>query len=99
MAAGPATEAVPSHQERSRNTAPKAIADAMPEQNTKISVASDAPTLLVAGSLDGRTPVENARDVAETLPNAELLVVEDAAHDLFGRPEVMRRALLFLERR
>jgi pimeloyl-ACP methyl ester carboxylesterase len=61
-------------------------------------VFSNAPTLLVAGSLDGRTPVENAHEVAETLPNAEVLVVEEAAHDLFGRPEVMRRALELLAR-
>jgi pimeloyl-ACP methyl ester carboxylesterase len=56
-------------------------------------VASDVPALLVAGALDGRTPVENAREVAHGMPSAEVLVIENASHSLMGHPDVMRRAI------
>jgi pimeloyl-ACP methyl ester carboxylesterase len=61
-------------------------------------VQSRIPALLVAGTFDGRTPVANALEVAETLPNAELLVLDGASHDLFGHPEVMRGALRLFRR-
>ncbi len=52
------------------------------------SVRSTVPTLVLVGDLDARTPVENAREIARGLPNARLVVVENAAHqfDLFGDP-------------
>jgi hypothetical protein len=37
-------------------------------------------------------------EVAGTLPNAELLVLDGASHDLFGHPEVMRGALRLFRR-
>lgn len=57
---------------------------------------SPVRALLVAGTLDGRTPVANAEDVARGLPRARLLVVENASHDLFRYPEVEREMLAFL---
>ncbi|WP_348009728.1 alpha/beta hydrolase [Roseateles sp.] len=53
-------------------------------------VAVPVPTLLLAGDLDARTPVENAREIAAALPRAHLVVVENAAHqfDVFGNPQM-----------
>jgi pimeloyl-ACP methyl ester carboxylesterase len=42
-----------------------------------------APTLVVVGSLDRSTPVESARLLADNIPNAELLVVDDTGHFVF----------------
>ena len=49
-------------------------------------VVSDVPTLIVVGDLDPRTPVENAREVAETLSRSTVVTLENATHqfDLFG---------------
>jgi len=58
-------------------------------------VISDVPTLLVSGTFDGRTPVENAVEIAQTLPNAQQLIIDGASHDVFGRPEAMRAVLEF----
>lgn len=57
-------------------------------------VSSNVPTLILVGDLDARTPVANATEIAATLPNAQLVVVENAAHqfDVFGSPQV--RAIL-----
>lgn len=52
------------------------------------AVRSDVPTLILAGDLDARTPVENAREIAAGLRNAQVVVIENGAHefDLFGNP-------------
>lgn len=44
------------------------------------------PTLIIVGDLDARTPVANAREIAEALPAAQVVVVENAFHefDVFG---------------
>jgi pimeloyl-ACP methyl ester carboxylesterase len=49
-------------------------------------VRSDVPALILVGDLDARTPVENALEIAGTLSNAHVVVLENAAHqfDLFG---------------
>lgn len=51
-------------------------------------VRSAVPTLILVGDLDARTPVENAREIARGLSHAQVVVVENAAHqfDLFGDP-------------
>lgn len=59
-------------------------------------VRSDVPALLVAGTLDGRTPVANAHDVAEGLPRARTLVVDGVSHDLFQDATVLDEVLRFL---
>lgn len=55
-------------------------------------VTVSVPTLLLVGDLDARTPVENAREIAAALPQAHLVVVENAAHqfDLFRPPELRK---------
>jgi pimeloyl-ACP methyl ester carboxylesterase len=49
-------------------------------------LTSDVPALLLVGDLDPRTPVDNAREIASTLPHARVVVLENATHqfDLFG---------------
>lgn len=56
----------------------------------RATVRSDVPTLILAGDLDARTPLENAREIAAGLPNAQVVVIENAAHefDLFGSPAI-----------
>lgn len=51
-------------------------------------VRSSVPVLMIVGDLDVRTPVANAREIATTLPNAQTVVVKNAAHQfsLFGSP-------------
>ena len=44
----------------------------------------DVPALLLGGSLDARTPVENAHALAAELPQAKLLAVGNAGHGAFG---------------
>jgi pimeloyl-ACP methyl ester carboxylesterase len=50
-------------------------------------VGSDVPVLLISGELDVRTPVDNALEVAATLPAAGRMVLDDAAH-LYGWPGI-----------
>lgn len=44
-------------------------------------VQSDTPTLFCAGTLDGRTPVTNAKAALGGFPNGHLIVVEGMGHD------------------
>jgi pimeloyl-ACP methyl ester carboxylesterase len=49
----------------------------IPEMNvSKISI----PVLIINGASDGLTPVAGAKLLADKLPNAELEIVEKAAH-------------------
>jgi len=52
----------------------------------RMGVTSTVPTLMLVGDLDARTPIENARDIATTLPNSHVIIIENAAHqfDVFG---------------
>lgn len=61
----------------------------------------DVPTLVVGGARDGFTPPELSREIAETIPGAELLIVEDGSHTApIERPrEVNDTVLDFLSRR
>lgn len=61
-------------------------------------VVSDVPVLLVSGSLDSRTPVDNARQVGAHLARSGELVIEGAGHgdDLWiSSPEIGRRLVAF----
>ena len=62
-------------------------------------LSSDVPALLVAGTFDGRTPVQNARDVARGLPRARVLVVEGASHGLFREAAALDSVVSFLRAR
>lgn len=54
--------------------------------------------LLVAGTWDGRTPVENAIAVGRSLPNSRMLVIERASHALFRETEVNAALLEFFRK-
>ena len=43
-------------------------------------VRSEVPVLLIVGDFDCRTPLANAEELAATLPNAHVIVVENAGH-------------------
>ncbi|MEO8000722.1 MAG: alpha/beta fold hydrolase [Arenimonas sp.] len=65
----------------------------------RAAVASDVPTMILVGELDPRTPVANAREIAATLPNAKIEVIQNAAHqfDLFGSPQLREKLIAFLK--
>ena len=48
------------------------------------------PALILVGDLDPRTPIENGREIARTLANGRLVVVENASHqfDVFGSASI-----------
>lgn len=59
----------------------------------RAAVRSDAPVLLVAGTLDGITPVAQSREILRGFSAGRLLVVENAGHNSMfrapGVPEAM----------
>lgn len=57
-------------------------------------VSGEMPVLILAADLDARTPLDNASEIAASLPNARVIVVTNGTHrfHLFGTPEL--RALL-----
>ena len=60
-------------------------------------VRSDTPALFVTGTLDARTPAENAHELMPGFANASHLTVEDAGHtDLLHAPAVRAAAVRFL---
>jgi pimeloyl-ACP methyl ester carboxylesterase len=63
-------------------------------------IHSTAPTLILVGDLDPRTPVVNAREIAATLPSATVVVLENATHqfDVFGSPVILDVLGRFLRR-
>lgn len=56
--------------------------------------AIQAPTLVIAGSLDGATPVEGARFLKDRIPGARLVVLEAAHLSNLEQPEEFTAALL-----
>lgn len=68
----------------------------------RASVRSEIPVLFISGTLDGRTPPANARDVAQGFPGAEHLVIENAGHsdDLFlSSPRILEVMEAFMAAR
>ncbi len=61
----------------------------------------DVPVLVVAGARDGFTPPARSREMAEAIPGAELLEIEDGTHTApIERPALVGQAVLdFLARR
>lgn len=52
-------------------------------------LAIDTPALLVAGTLDGRTPLEEQAEVVDQFRNRSRIIVENAGHNVFeAHPEV-----------
>ncbi|MEO7275108.1 MAG: alpha/beta fold hydrolase [Vicinamibacterales bacterium] len=61
-------------------------------------VHSAVPVLILAGDLDPRTPIENGREIVSTLPNGQLVIVENATHqfDVFGSSPIRTLLRRFL---
>lgn len=59
-------------------------------------IASDVPTLFISGSLDGRTPPANAKDVARGFNNASHLTVVNGGHgnDLLVTDSAVPKAIV-----
>jgi pimeloyl-ACP methyl ester carboxylesterase len=55
-----------------------------PEESETEGAITDAPTLLLSGEEDLRTPLEGARRTAERLPNAALVSVPSVGHSVLG---------------
>ena len=56
----------------------------------------DTPALLVAGTLDGRTPLEEQAEVAAQFQNRTQVTVENAGHNVFeSHPEVQNLLVRF----
>ncbi len=66
--------------------------------NYRAPLHAAVPALLIAGEFDGRTPVENAYEVAANMPNARVMLVRGASHGLFGAAEVTAAMLSFFRR-
>jgi pimeloyl-ACP methyl ester carboxylesterase len=45
-------------------------------------LSSDVDVLFICGDLDSRGPIENAEELMKNIPNSQLLLVANAAHDL-----------------
>jgi len=60
---------------------------------------SEIPVLFVSGTLDGRTPISNAKEIAEGFSNHHHLVIRNASHggDLFtSSPKILETIKMFL---
>lgn len=57
---------------------------------------SDVPVLFVSGTLDGRTPPENAQEISEGFPNGQQLIVEGTGHEeeLFSLAPGLKEAMI-----
>jgi pimeloyl-ACP methyl ester carboxylesterase len=72
------------------------------DDSLRRSVESDVPVLAVSGTLDARTPVQNANEVLRHLRHGVHIVVEGAGHgeDLWvSTPKIAARAAAFLRHR
>lgn len=62
----------------------------------------EAPTLFVAGTMDGRTPPENIDALAPWFPHHRRLILHGAAHDddlFLSSPEIIPAIVAFLRGR
>ena len=62
-------------------------------------VESDIPVLFVSGTLDGRTPISNAKEIAEGFSDHRHLIIRNASHggDLFtSSPKILESVKMFL---
>ena len=60
------------------------------------AIRIDTPALLVAGTLDGRTPLEEQAEVALQFQNRAQVFVENAGHNVFeAHPDVQNILVRF----
>jgi TAP-like protein len=63
-------------------------------------VYSDVPTLFISGTLDGRTPAENAEEIRRGFSHSYRVLIEGAGHgnDLFvSSPDIQKVMVEFME--
>lgn len=62
-------------------------------------VHSDVPVLFISGSIDYRTPFNNAKQIKKGFPNGRHLLISGAGHDelLTSSPEILEVMLQFLK--
>jgi pimeloyl-ACP methyl ester carboxylesterase len=67
----------------------------MPDLGDKFRapVTTSVPTLFVAGTLDGTTPVAQTREIVKTFSAARLLTVENGGHNSQLRPAEVQAAI------
>jgi pimeloyl-ACP methyl ester carboxylesterase len=84
--------------ERARDFAARQNHDLLSEGETPSGTLSsiDAPTLVIHGTADPLFPIEHGKALAEEIPGASLLVLEDAGHGVY-RPDWERIARAILE--
>lgn len=59
-------------------------------------IRSDIPALLMAGDIDGRTPLEEQRETGAQFTRANWIVVENAGHDVvLATPDLKQRMFAF----
>lgn len=64
------------------------------EKGAALAVLAGLPGLVLAGDKDLLTPSAHSTDIAEKLPDADLIIVEGAGHlVLMERPELVNAAL------
>lgn len=69
------------------------------EAGFRASLERSIPVLFISGTLDGRTPLSNAEEIAAGFPAGRHLVVENASHgsDLFiSSPQILEAVHAFL---
>ncbi len=74
--------------------------DLGPEFRSRLQ--SEVPVLFISGTLDARTPPENAEEMRAQLPNSAHLILENAGHDeetLLSAHPAIRDAMLDFFRR
>ena len=71
------------------------MAESMGEHTTRdILDAIEAPTLVIAGEFDSFTPPRLAQELANSLPNARMVMLEGASHaGLVEQPDLMNDAI------
>jgi pimeloyl-ACP methyl ester carboxylesterase len=68
------------------------------DEDFRAPLESDIPTLFISGTMDGRTPVENAEEVAAGFSNGRHLVIQGAAHSdplFLSTPRILEIMLAF----
>lgn len=65
-------------------------------EDFRMPIRIDTPALLVTGSLDGRTPLEEQAEVIAQFRNQTQVMVENAGHNVFeAHPEVQTLLVKF----
>ena len=69
------------------------------DDDFRAPLESEIPVLFISGTLDGRTPISNATEIAEGFSNHRHLIVRNASHggDLFtSSPKILEAVKMFL---